>query len=230
MNAPAARNVADLAERVAVLEADRATAARNNAVFVAQIALLKADREMLFAGVHVLSSRVAELEVEAAPADDGEPVTTIKGAAFITGVAKASPAATSATRFAAPRFPFTRAGADMATAFDEKMRPLKERLRREAAASPQRAAEILREYPDWGRYLLGLDEAEKASAGLTSFAEPAPIHQHTFEEVTRATPEAVLRAAAIADGTITPLPVDERARAILKAHARATDPDGSKPL
>jgi hypothetical protein len=69
--------------------------------------------------------------------------------------------------------------------------------------------------------------AEPAAAPV---AEPGPVRQHSFEEVTQATPEEILRAKAIAEGRVTPLPADPTARAILKAHAQARDPDGSKAL
>jgi hypothetical protein len=75
----------------------------------------------------------------------------------------------------------------------------------------------------------GAPEPGNFPTQLGSFAEPAPVRQHSFEEVTRATPEAVLRAAAVASGQVVDLPIDATARAILRAHQRASDPDG-RPL
>ena len=60
---------------------------------------------------------------------------------------------------------------------------------------------------------------EMIAGGLQPFSEPA-VRQHTFEEIV-ATPEAILRAEAIARGEVVDLPSDPTARAILRAAAKA---------
>lgn len=110
-------------------------------------------------------------------------------------------------------------------------RKLRAELRARVAADPSERAHIVKTFG--AAYLEDEPEAEVALGGLTQFAEPAPVSDDPMVAAylprTQATASAIVRAAAIASGEVTPLPVDPVARQILRAHQRATDPDG-KPL
>ena len=74
------------------------------------------------------------------------------------------------------------------------------------------AKRLVRE-PNWEWHRLAAAEMAAEARARAAKPDAAPVVQ--------VTPEAVLRAKGIAEGTVTPLPATEAARAILRANAKA---------